>query len=54
MPDRETWPCPDYQMGGDCPFEFNTRDELQAHLEWDHNRSEFKANRMIERRVLDQ
>ncbi|WP_247005080.1 hypothetical protein [Halosolutus gelatinilyticus] len=36
--------CPEYC----CGLSFNTSDELQAHLEWDHNRSEYKAKEMID------
>lgn len=34
--------CPDYP----CDLRF-TKEEMQAHLEWDHNRSEYKAEQMI-------
>lgn len=50
-PGERRWPCPDYQMGTECDMAFDTRDALRAHLEWDHNRSEFKANQMIDREV---
>lgn len=35
------WPCPEYE----CGLEFNERHELEAHLVWDHNYSDYKAER---------
>lgn len=36
--------CPEY----DCELSFPKREEVLAHLEWDHNRSEYKAKQMLE------
>lgn len=36
-------PCPEYC----CPLEFNEESEVVAHLEWDHNRSEYRAKQMV-------
>lgn len=36
--------CPE----ADCGIEFSARDEVRAHLEWDHNRSEPEAEAMLD------
>lgn len=36
--------CPEHT----CPLTFNTRVEVLAHLQWDHNRTELEADAMID------
>jgi len=36
--------CPEHH----CGIKMNTRTELEAHLQWDHNRSEYEANAMLD------
>lgn len=42
--DVERLECPEWA----CPHRFRPA-ELRAHLEWDHNRSDHRARRMVER-----
>lgn len=44
MTDEHETECPEFG----CPLAFNSQDEVLSHLQWDHNRSEFRAMRMIE------
>lgn len=40
--------CPE----NDCGIPFNSAEEVVAHLQWDHNRSELEAERKV-REMLD-
>ena len=40
--------CPE----SDCGIPFQSTDEVVAHLQWDHNRSELEAERKV-RRYID-
>ncbi len=45
MTDTDRVHCPEYG----CGIPFVDADELIAHLQWDHNRSEVEANRRVQR-----